>query len=111
MSYPHQSDDTLGQYGVPQYGSFQPQPPDYRGWIVAAAVGGVLFSLLFGLGASLVALHSSRNVRSRWSAGNMIGAEQASRTARGWVIAATALDVIGLILVFVLLSHGTQPSS
>ncbi len=65
------------QYGaypgpaVPQYGAWQPQPPDYRAWIIAAVVGGVLFSLLLGMPLGLIAQRNSRRVLSRWESGDV----------------------------------------
>jgi hypothetical protein len=106
-----QPDGTTSQYGVPQPGSLGTQPPDYQPWVTVALIGGVLFSLLIGLPLSVMALRCSRAVRSRWRAGDLIGAERASRSARGWLIAATIVETLSLILVCVLLAHGTQPSS
>jgi hypothetical protein len=105
------------QYGaypgpaVPQYGAWQPQPPDYRAWIIAAVVGGVLFSLLLGMPLGLIAQRNSRRVRSRWESGDSDGAVKASRSARSWAIASIAFDVLGLLLVIILLSHSGQPTS
>ena len=61
---------------APQYGAWQPQPPDYRSWVAAAVVGGVLFSLLIGMPLGLVAQRNSRRVRGRWESGDHGGASQ-----------------------------------
>jgi interferon-induced transmembrane protein len=109
-SYGYQS-----QYGAypwpaaPQYGAFRPQPPDYRAWIVASLVGGVLFSLLIGMPLGLIAQRNSRRVRSRWESGDHDGAVRASRSARSWAIASMVFDVLGLLLVVVLFSRSGQP--
>lgn len=95
---------------VPQYGAWQPQPPDYRAWVIAAVVGGVLFSLLLGMPLGLVAQRNSRRVRSRWESGDRDGAVRASRSARSWAIASIVLDVLGLLLAIILLSHSGQPT-
>jgi len=105
------------QYGaytgpaVPQYGAWQPQPPDYRAWAIAAVVGGVLFSLLIGMPLGLIAQRNSRRVRGMWESGDHNGAVRASRSARSWVIASIVFDVLGLLLVIVLFSHSGHPTS
>ena len=105
------------QYGAypgpaaPQYGAWQPQPPDYRAWVIAAVAGGVLFSLLIGMPLGLIAQRNSWRVRSRWESGDPDGAFRASRSARAWAIAAIAFDVLGLLLVIVLFSRSGQPTS
>jgi hypothetical protein len=100
------------QYGTaPQYGSWQPQPPDYRAWVIAAVVGGVLFSLLIGMPLGLIAQRNSRRVRSSWEAGDPDRAVRASRSARAWAIAAIVFDVLGLLLVIVLFSRSGQPTN
>jgi hypothetical protein len=110
-SYGYQS-----QYGaytgpaVPQYGAWQPLPPDYRAWAIAAVVGGVLFSLLIGMPLGLIAQRNSRRVRSMWESGDHNGAVRASRSARSWAIASIVFDVLGLLLVIVLFSRSGQPT-
>jgi hypothetical protein len=105
------------QYGayqgptMPQYGAWQPQPPDYRSWAIAAVVGGVLFSLLIGMPLGLIAQRNSRRVRGLWESGDHNGAVRASRSARTWVIASIVFDVLGLLLVIVLFSRHGQPTS
>jgi hypothetical protein len=114
---PYQQYGPQAQYGaapgpaVPGYGSYQPQPPAYRGWITAAGLAGVLFSMLIGMPIALVALRNSRRVRSLWSAGDQQGAYKASRSARTWAIAATVFDILGLIFVIALLSRAGHPTS
>jgi hypothetical protein len=104
------------QYGAypgpaaPQYGAWQPQPPDYRAWVIAAMAGGVLFSLLIGMPLGLIAQRNSRRVRSRWESGDHDGAVRASLSARSWAIASIVFDVLGLLLVIVLFSHSGQPT-
>jgi hypothetical protein len=110
-SYGYQS-----QYGAypgpaaPQYGVWQPQPTDYRAWVIAAVVGGVLFSLLIGMPLGLIAQRNSRRVRGRWESGDHDGALRASQSARSWVIASMVFDVLGLLLVIVLFSRSGQPT-
>ena len=107
--YQPQYDAYPGQ-AVPRYGTWQPQPPDYRAWVIAAVVGGALFSLLLGMPLGLIAQRNSRRVRSRWESGDRNGAVKASRSARSWAIASIVFDVLGLLLVVVLLSHSGQPT-
>jgi hypothetical protein len=94
----------------PQYGAWQP-PPDYRALVIAALVGGVLFSLLIGMPMALIAQRNSRRVQSTWESGDPDGAVRASRSARSWAIASMVFDVLGLLLVIVLLSRSGQPTS
>lgn len=100
------------QYVAPQYGAWQSQaqPPDYRGWVIAAVAGGVLCSLLIGMPLGLIAQRNSRRVRSRWESGDHQGAVNASRSARSWAIAAVIFDVLGLLLAIVVLTHTGQPT-
>jgi hypothetical protein len=107
----------MGQY--PSYGyqsqysawQPQPQPADYRAWVIAALVGGVLFSLLIGMPLGLIAQRNSRRVRGMWESGDQAGALRASRSARSWAIASMVFDVLGLLLVIVLFSHSGQPTN
>lgn len=114
---PYLSHGQQPQYGAypwpaaPQYGAWQPQPPDYRAWVIAAVVGGVLFSLLIGMPLGLIAQRNSRRVRSRWESGDHDEAVRASRSARSWAIASMIFDVLGLLLVVVLLSRSGQTMS
>jgi hypothetical protein len=99
-------------FAMPGYGvapSGMP-PPTHVIWARIAAAGGVLFSLILGFPAALVALHYAREVRPNWESGNQSAAVSASRKARTWAIVSTVLDVLGLILAVVLLS-GLSSSS
>jgi hypothetical protein len=90
------------------YGSAPSQlgrPPTYLGWAITAAVGGVLFSLILGLPTGLVATRYARKVRTAWDAGDQYEAARASKRALTWSIVSTCLDILGLILVFYLISH------
>jgi Interferon-induced transmembrane protein len=86
-----------------------PQPPDDRAWAIAATLAGVLFSVIIGAPAGMVAFYYSRRVRRGWEAGDQQAADAASRAARGWAIASTCLDVAGLIVVSVIISRGGSP--
>jgi Interferon-induced transmembrane protein len=113
-AYPGPAAPQYGAYpgpAAPQYGAWQPQPTDYRAWVIAALVGGVLFSLLIGMPLGLIAQRNSRRVRGMWESGDHDGALRASRSARSWVIASMVFDVLGLLLVIVLFSHSGQPTS
>lgn len=100
-----------GAYGTAPggtYGSAPSQlgrPPTYLGWAITAAVGGVLFSLILGLPSGLVATRYARKVRPAWESGDQYGAARASKRALTWSIVSTCLDILGLILVFYLISH------
>lgn len=105
-----------GGYGVPPgYGGYgQPygKPPStYRAWAITCIVCGVLFSLIIGFPCALVALSNSRRVQSAWQVGDMQRAAKASRRAMTWAIVSTIFDILGLIVVISLFSHGGNSSS
>ena len=108
--YQSQHHGTYPGPAAPQYGAWQPQPPDYRAWVITAIAGGALFSLLIGMPLGLIAQRNSRRVRSRSESGDHDGAARASRSARSWAIASIVFDVLGLLLVIVLVSHAGQPT-
>jgi len=97
-----------GQFG---YGSPGGPPPTYRAWGIIAAVGGVLFNLILGLPAALVAQRYSKKVTGLWAAGDPQAAIGASKKARTWLIAATVLDAIGLVLSVVLIAAAATSQS
>jgi Interferon-induced transmembrane protein len=112
LSYDYQSPYSMYQGPTaPQYGVWQPQPQDYRAWVIAGVAGGVLFSLLIGMPLGLIAQRHSRLVRSKSAAGDYAGAAKAARSARSWAIASLVFDVLGLLLAIVLFSHSGQPTS
>jgi hypothetical protein len=88
-------------YGVPQYGK---PPPTHLIWARLAAVGGVLFNLILGLPTAIVAMRHGRKVRELWEAGDQWGAVKASKKARNWAIASTALDGLGVIFLVVVIA-------
>lgn len=99
-------------YGMPGYGAAPPgaPPPTHLIWARIAAGGGVLFSLILGFPAALVALHHARKVRPNWETGNQQAAFSESRKARTWSIVSTVLDALGVILVILLIT-GTASTS
>ncbi|MGH3408086.1 MAG: CD225/dispanin family protein [Streptosporangiaceae bacterium] len=116
---PYQGQQYQGQqYGQP-YGQPYPggayrsapppgrRPPTYLGWAITVAVGGVLFSLILGFPAALVATRYARKVKTAWDAGDPYESARASKRALIWSIVATCLDVLGLIVVFFVLSQPT----
>jgi hypothetical protein len=97
-----------GGYGTGPAGS---PPPTYLGWAIAAAVGGVFFSLILGFPCALLATRYARRVRPAWDTGNQPEAARCSRLALSWSIAATVLDVVGVALFAYVISHnGTVPA-
>jgi hypothetical protein len=98
-------------YGPPIYGQPGPQPPTYRAWGVTATVSGVLFSLLLGLPTAIVGVTYGSKVTKAWASGDVQGAYNASRKARGWLTASTVFDAIGFVVVVLLLAltvtHGS----
>lgn len=95
-------------YGVAPQG--QP-PPTHLIWARIAAGGGVLFNLILGLPAALVAMNHARKVRPLWESGNHPAAVSESRKARTWAIASTVLDALGVILVVVVIASSAAASN
>jgi hypothetical protein len=100
---PYQGQPYPGGYGTAP--SQVGMPPSYLPWAVSAAIGGVLFSLILGFPSALVASRYARKVKTAWNAGDQQGAMLASKRALTWSIVATALDVLGLVLVVFVLPH------
>ncbi len=86
-------------YGPPMYAPPGPKPPTYSGWATTVTVGGVLFSLLVGLPTAIVGITYGSKVSRLWAVGDVHGAYDASRKARGWLTASTVFDLLGLVLV------------
>lgn len=101
-------------YGAPGYGApgtYGAPPPTYMIWARIAAVGGVLFNLILGLPAGMIAIHHARLVRKQWESGNQQAAVAASRKARTWAIVSTALDVLGIVLLIVIVMGSASSSN
>lgn len=99
-------------YVMPGYGEApQGPPPTHLIWARIAAAGGVLFNLILGLPAALVAMNHARKVRPLWEAGNWPAAVSESRKARTWAIASTVLDALGVILVIVVIAASSSASN
>jgi hypothetical protein len=99
--------------GMPGYGT-APQgqpPPSYLVWARIAAGGGVLFNLILGLPAALIAMNHARKVRPLWESGNRPAAVSESRKARTWAIVSTVLDALGVILVIAVIAAGASASN
>ncbi len=94
-------------YGAVAYGK---PPPTYLVWARIAAGGGVLFNLILGLPAALIAMQHGRKVRAAWESGNQQAAITASRKARTWAIVSTVLDALGVVLLLVIVAAGVASS-
>jgi hypothetical protein len=101
---------TPGQPGFAQ-GPYGKPPATYRPWAIACVVCGVLFSIIIGMPCGLISLYYSRRVQPAWVAGHQQRASQASRRAMVWAIVSTVFDVLGLIVVISLVSHGSGSAS
>lgn len=95
-------------YGTSPYGA---PPPTYLVWARIAAGCGVLFNLILGFPAGLVAMNHGRQVRQHWETGNQQAAFAASRKARTWAIVSTVLDALGVILLIVVISSASSTSN
>ncbi len=107
---PYGSYGSYGSYGAPP-GAYGKPPPSYRAWAITCIVCGVLFSIIIGLPCALVALNYSRKVQPAWNAGDQPGAAKASRRAMTWAIISTVFEVLGLIFVITLISHGSTTTT
>ncbi|XP_063956507.1 proline-rich transmembrane protein 1-like [Lytechinus pictus] len=76
----------------------QPQPNDYLAFAIFVTI---CCCLPFGI----VGIVKSMDVRNRYTAGDMAGAEESSRSAKNWsmagLIVGIVLEVIGIILIVV----------
>jgi hypothetical protein len=100
-------------YGAPGYGAgpYGNPPPTHLIWARIAAAGGVLFNLILGFPAGLIAMSHGRKVRQLWESGDQQAAFAASRKARTWAIASTVLDAIGVILLIVVITQSGSSKS
>jgi len=96
-------------YGMPGYAPPGPPPPTYLAWRIIASICGLLFNLILGLPAALIGGRYGNKAAELWASGDEQAAASASRKARGWLITATVLDAIGLLLVIVLLTQALSP--
>jgi hypothetical protein len=71
------------------------KPNNYLGWAVAS-------TLLFCLPLGVASIYYATRVNSRWQAGDVAGAKDASERARKFAIASAVLGVIGLVLLLAL---------
>jgi hypothetical protein len=96
-------------YGQPGYGvPYGQPPPTHLIWARIALAGGVLFNLILGFPAGLIAQRYGRKVRPAWAAGDQAAAVSASRKARTWAIVSTVLDALGIILLIAVIAAGAQ---
>jgi hypothetical protein len=93
--------------GAPPPGS---PPPTYRVWGIVAVVCGVLFNLILGVPTAVIGRRYGGEVAGLWESGDVQGAVKASRKARGWLIASTVLDALGILLVVLVVIADSQPN-
>lgn len=93
--------------GQPGYGQPGSTPPTYRVWGIIAVIGGVAFNLILGVPAALVGRRYARQVPGLWASGDVQAAVSASRKARGWLIASSVLDALGIILVIAIIAQSS----
>lgn len=86
-------------------------PPTHLIWARIAMAGGVLFNLILGFPAGLIAVNHGRKVRQHWASGDQQAALAASRQARIWAIVSTVLDVLGIILLVVVVTQTASSKS
>jgi len=110
---PHGAVGPYGPPGQPGFaqGPYGKPPATYKPWAITCIVCGVLFSIIIGMPCGLIALYYSRRVQPAWMSGQQQRAAQASRRAMIWAIVSTLFDLLGLIVVISLLSHGSGSAS
>jgi hypothetical protein len=89
----------------PGYGQPGSMPPTYRAWGIIAVICGAAFNLILGFPAAFLGRRYSDSVPPLWANGDLHAAVMASRKARAWLIASGVLDVLGIILAIVILTH------
>jgi hypothetical protein len=98
-----------GQYAPPGYQPQRPtgpQPPTYL-------VGAILATLFCCLPAGVVSIVYAAQVSSKWSVGDYLGAQSASKNARTWMIVSIAVGLVGVLLwiVVAVASAGSSTST
>ena len=91
------------QYNQPQYapGSYRqsdPMPPMPNTYMALSIIVTILCCIVGGI----IAIVYSSKVSSCYNMGDYAGAQKASKTALGWIIASACVSVIGSILYFFL---------
>jgi hypothetical protein len=89
---------SYGAAPPPGYGYGQPAaapPPNYLVWAI-------LTTILCCLPAGIVSIVYAAQVNSKWSAGDVAGAQRSSQNARTWAIVSAVAGVV-LIVLYVLL--------
>lgn len=91
------------QYNQPQYapGSYRqsdPMPPMPNTYMALSIIVTILCCIIGGI----IAIVYSSKVSSCYNMGDYAGAQKASKTALGWIIASACVSVIGSILYFFL---------
>jgi hypothetical protein len=100
-------------YSMPGYGDspYGKPPPTHLIWARIATAGGVLFNLILGFPAGLVAMNHGRKVQQHWATGDQQAALAASRQARIWATVSTVLDVLGIVLAIVIVTQTASTKS
>lgn len=112
MGQPYYADNGGGEQGtgIGQWPGFA-APPAYRAWGIVALICGVLFNTVLGFPAALIGRRYGRQVPGLWANGDVQAAVSASRKARGWLIASTVLDAIGIIALVVIVMNPSGSQS
>jgi len=79
--------------------------PNHLAWAIVSTVLATCLCCPIGL-IGIVAIVFSTQVNSKLAAGDIVGAQQASKNAKTWSIVATVLAVIGLLLNITFFSMG-----
>ena len=103
---PYEAPPQQPQYEAPQSQPSKPQPtgPKPNNYLVWAILSTILCCLPFGI----VSIIFASKVDNYWNAGNYYEAEQASRKARNWMLAAVITSLVFIILYVVLIVVGVS---
>lgn len=82
----------------------QPTGPKPKNYLVLAILSTILCCLPFGI----VSIIYAAKVDNYWNAGNYYDAEQASRKAKGWMLAAVITCLVVCLLYVILIVYGVS---
>lgn len=92
-------------YGQPQHEARkQPIGPKPKNYLVLAILSTIFCCLPFGI----VSIIYSSKVDNLWNAGDDIQAQEASRKAKGWMLAGVISSLVIVILYIILIAYGVS---
>jgi hypothetical protein len=108
------------QYGQPQYGQPQYGQPQYGQYAYGAPAGpapnnflvpAILVTLFCCMPAGVAAIVYAAQVNSKWSAGDVVGAQNSAKNARTWTFVSLGIGLFFAIGWFFLVMLGAMADS